>query len=76
MEQVDLTRALLGLKEMCFWSCLAARKVLLQEQRLRQEGTAAPNRGAQNLSLCSPAPVSLFIAPCMAFLQPQAWAEL
>lgn len=40
MEQVDLTRALLGLKEMCFWSCLAARKVLLQEQRLRQEGTA------------------------------------
>lgn len=69
MEQVDLTWALLGLKEMCFWRCLAARKVLLQEQRLRQEGTAGTHIEVLRICPCGHQLQCLFITPSMAFLQ-------
>lgn len=54
MEQVDLSWALLGLKEKCF--CRAG----------------AEAGGAQHLSLCSSSVSGCAIAPCTAFLQPQA----
>lgn len=76
MEQVDLTWALLGLKELRFCRWLAARKVLLHE--LRRGGTAGTHRGAQPLSLCSPAPASLDVPslPLHPFCSPWPWAEL
>lgn len=77
MEQVDLTWALLGLKELCFCRWLAATKVLLHELR-RRGGTAGAHRGAQRLSLCSPAPASLDVPslPAGRFCSPRPWAEL
>lgn len=48
MEQVDLTWALLGLKELCFCRWLATTKVLLHE--LRQGGALLTH--IEELSVC------------------------
>lgn len=52
MEQVDLTGALLGPKEMCFWRLLAARKVIFHFFPAAEGGTAGAHIEALSGCLC------------------------